>query len=165
MTETLVCLVRHAHAWDRTRWDGPDRLRPLDDTGRAQAESLVGLFAGQRFVHLMSSPSARCIATVAPLALARGMVVDVREELAEGMLWDDAEKIVLEAAAEGPAAVCVHGDVMRELIAQLVERGVPLSGSVADHAKGATWILGVVDGVIVSGRYVPPPGSPPGAGE
>ena len=67
---------------------------------------------------------------------------------------------MLEAAAEGPAVVCVHGDVMQELLADLAERGVELSGDVADHAKGATWILSVTDGVITSARYVPPPAGP-----
>jgi len=156
VNETPVYLVRHAQAGERARWDGPDRLRPLDDVGRAQAQALVGSFAGQTLVHLVSSPYARCIGTMVPLALARGMVVEVREELAEGMLWEYAEKIVLEAAVEGPAAVCVHGDVLQDLIAELAERGVPLSGDVADHAKGATWILGVADGAIASARYVPP---------
>jgi broad specificity phosphatase PhoE len=160
VSETVVYLVRHAHAGARARWEGPDRLRPLDDVGRAQAQALVGLLAGQPFVHLVSSPYARCIGTMVPLALARGMVVEVREELAEGTLWELAEKIVLEAAAEGPAAVCVHGDVMQELVADLGERGVPLSGDVAKHAKGATWILGVTDGVIASARYLPAPARP-----
>lgn len=160
MTETLVYLVRHAQAGERARWDGPDRARPLDDTGRAQADALVGLFAGQPFVHLVSSPYARCVGTMVPMALARGMVVEVREELAEGMLWEYAEKIVLEAAAEGPAVVCVHGDVMQELIAELAGREVPLSGDVSDHAKGATWVLAVADGVIASARYLPAPADP-----
>jgi 8-oxo-dGTP diphosphatase len=157
VNETPVYLVRHAEAGGRAGWDAPDRLRPLTDVGRAQAQALVGQVDRQAFVHLLSSPYARCIETMAPLALARGMVVEVREELAEGPIWEYAEKVVLEAAAEGPAAVCVHGEVMRELIAELAEREVPLSGDVADHAKGATWILGVVDGMIASARYVPPP--------
>jgi 8-oxo-dGTP diphosphatase len=159
VNETLVYLVRHAQAGERARWDGPDRIRPLDDVGVVQSQALVGLFAGQPFVHLVSSPYARCIGTMVPLALVRGMV-EVREELAEGALWELAEKIVLEAAAEGPAAVCVHGDVMRELLAALAEREVSLSGDVADHAKGATWILSVTDGVITSARYLPPPPAP-----
>ena len=157
MSETLVYLVRHGQAGERARWDGPDRVRPLDDAGRAQAQALVRLFAGQPFAHLVSSPFARCVATMVPLALARGMVVEVREELAEGMLWEYAEKIVLEAAVEGPAAVCVHGDAMRELVAELADRGVPLVGDVGEHAKAGTWILDVADGAIGSGRYLPPP--------
>jgi hypothetical protein len=37
----LLLLVRHAHAGDKHRWQGPDRLRPLSLAGQAEAAGLV----------------------------------------------------------------------------------------------------------------------------
>ena len=83
-------------------------------------------FAGQPLTQLVSSPFRRCTQTFEPLARARDPPVDPRDELAEGQPWEYLEKVVLEAEGEGPTAVCVHGDVLRELMRDLLERGVAL---------------------------------------
>ncbi|HET6213703.1 MAG TPA: NUDIX hydrolase, partial [Micromonosporaceae bacterium] len=49
----VVLLIRHASAGRRGSWPGPDKARPLDDTGVAQAEALaelLALFAPTRLV-------------------------------------------------------------------------------------------------------------------
>jgi hypothetical protein len=37
----MLLLVRHAHAGDKSRWQGPDSLRPLSPAGQAEAAGLV----------------------------------------------------------------------------------------------------------------------------
>jgi broad specificity phosphatase PhoE len=153
---TFVHLIRHAQAGDRERWRGPDEARPLTKGGRRQASRLAELFTDEPFVQLLSSPFARCVQTLEPLALARGLRIDTRDELSEGQPWEYVEKLVLEAEVAGPTAVCVHGDVMRELIQDLIERGVVGGGS-GDVRKGSTWVLGVSDGAIISARHIGAP--------
>ena len=89
--------------------------------------------------------------------MARALPIEIRDELAEGISPAYVEKFVIEAATEGAAVLCVHGDGLRALLQGLVERDVQLAGGPADQAKGSTWYLRVVDGVIESGRYEPPP--------
>jgi 8-oxo-dGTP diphosphatase len=154
---TPVFLVRHAFAGDRAHGNGPDDRRPLSEEGRLQAEALAEASADQPFAHLLSSPSLRCIQTLAPSAEARGLQIEARDELAEGRPLDYIEKVVLEAAAAGPAVVCVHGDGMQHLVGELFDRGAAMAGDREDHDKGGTWVLEVRDGAIRTGRYIPPP--------
>jgi 8-oxo-dGTP diphosphatase len=156
MSGVLVYVIRHAEAGDPRRWEGPDEARPLSDGGRRQAEHLVELFADQPFGQLVSSPFLRCVQTLEPLAETRGLPIEPRDELAEGRPWEYLEKVILEAEGEGPAAVCVHGDALRALMGDLFERGISQR---VDHAfrKGATWVIEVRDGAVVSARHMPAP--------
>jgi 8-oxo-dGTP diphosphatase len=116
-----LLLVRHASATARGAWSGADRLRPLDEHGRSQATKLVEVLAGHRLERVSSSPSVRCIQTVEPL----GLPVDCREELAEHAGLKGLEAV----AGEGPGALCVHGDVLAELLgAPAAEGSVTLLG-------------------------------------
>jgi 8-oxo-dGTP diphosphatase len=114
------------------------------------------LFADEPFVQLVSSPFLRCVQTLEPLAEARGLSIDLRDELCEGRPWDYLEKLILEAEGEGATAVCVHGDVLRGLMSDLFERGVGRRAN-QSFRKGVTCVLEVRDGVIVSAQHVPAP--------
>ena len=76
--------VRHARAGDREKWEGDDRLRPLDRKGRRQAEGLVELLAEYPIERLLSSPYLRCVQSFEPLAQARGLEIEQVAELGEG---------------------------------------------------------------------------------
>ena len=65
----LALLVRHAVAGDRRKWSGDDRLRPLDRRGRRQASALPEALSGFPVSRILTSPAARCIGTVEPLAM------------------------------------------------------------------------------------------------
>lgn len=103
-----MLIVRHASAGERDDWEGDDRLRPLDTRGFAQAARLVELLDGHEILRVLSSPARRCVQTVEPLAHARGLDVEVREELAEERQSGDGAEFVQSLCGED-VAVGVHG--------------------------------------------------------
>ena len=124
----IVYLVRHATAGHRASWEGDDRIRPLDERGRRQAEGLVELLARRDFERIVSSPAVRCVGTVVPHANARGMEVEGSEALAEGAGREAALELFRSAGV--PLVASVHGDMVEELT--------------GDHAKkGSTIVLEV----------------------
>ena len=117
---------------------------------------MVELLANEPFTQLLASPFLRCTETLEPLAAARSLPIETRDELAEGQPWEYLLKVVLEAEGEGPTAICVHGEAMRALMQDLSDQGVARRGR-GDFRKGSTWVLGVRDGAVVSARHVPAP--------
>jgi 8-oxo-dGTP diphosphatase len=103
-----VLLVRHASAGDRGDWEGDDRARPLDEQGKLQADRLVRLLDAYRIDRIVSSPAARCVATVEPPARARGLAIEVREELAEEHQSSEGAELV-RSLRGSDALVCGHG--------------------------------------------------------
>ena len=114
-------MIRHARAGKRAEWDGVDRLRPLDDRGRVQADRLVEQISDRDFRLILSSPSLRCVQTVQPLAAARGLTVEEDEALAEGS-GAAAALAALRAVGE-PVVACVHGDLLAELVGEKTPKG------------------------------------------
>lgn len=110
-------LLRHASAGHRTRWDGHDVARPLDDRGRRQAFELVELL--RPYVRrIVSSPYVRCVETVEPLAAALGVPVEEDERLAEG-----ADGSASELLSEDGVVCCTHGDVVEALVGRGLKKG------------------------------------------
>jgi 8-oxo-dGTP diphosphatase len=111
-----MLLVRHAWAGHRETWDGDDdRERPLDGLGREQASALVELVEPFPIEAILTSPYLRCVATVEPLAAARGLEVECRDELTEEQQHADGPAF-LRAFAGRDVLVCGHGGL---------EQGVP----------------------------------------
>ena len=154
-----VFLIRHAEAGDRTRWSGPDALRPLTAEGRRQAQGLVRLLSGADIHGVVTSPHVRCRQTVEPLGADRGLAVEDDPRLAEG--GDIAEALELLATNDG-AAMCSHGDIVKAAVCHLHDEGRPLDGGL-QWQKGSTWAFEVGGGTILAGRYLPPPDA--GTGE
>lgn len=151
-------LVRHAKAGRRSEWDGPDRLRPISDAGRRQADGLVELLAGCRVRRIVSSPYARCVETVQPLADRLGLTVEEDDALAEGANVDDAIALVA-AVASVDGVLCSHGDVIPAVLDELARvDGLYLAHDIP-FAKGSTWVLDGPARPFVSARYVDPPPS------
>ena len=115
-------LVRHASAGRREVWSGSDRLRPLDDRGRRQAEGLMAALAGYPGERILSSPYIRCTGTVLPLAAQRGLDVEERLELGEGASRELALALVGEVEGSG-LVVCTHGDVVEDLLGDGMSKG------------------------------------------
>jgi 8-oxo-(d)GTP phosphatase len=117
----VILLIRHAWAGDKDHWPGDDRLRPLDERGRRQAEALVELLADYEIDRLVSSPYDRCVQTLAPLAAARGVDVEPREELSEERQEDDGAAFVRQL--DGSPAVSCHGGLSWSLVGESQKKG------------------------------------------
>ncbi|MGZ8600357.1 MAG: NUDIX hydrolase [Actinomycetota bacterium] len=153
--EATAYLVRHGKSGARSAWTEDDRLRPLSKAGRRQADALVTAFRGLDVERVVSSPYVRCVQTVRPLALDRGLPVETSDALAEGAAPEQALAL-LEEAVRTPTVFCAHGDIVPAVVLHLAERGAELEGE-RDWKKGSVWALERRDGRVVRARYMPPP--------
>ena len=97
----------------------------MDDRGRRQAEALVEALADYDFDRIVSSPYVRCVQTVEPLAKARGLEIELDEQLGADRLHEVPQ--VLERLKGQNAVLCTHGDL-------------PWLGDLK-FKKGSTWVL------------------------
>lgn len=151
-----VLLVRHAVAVARDGWDGDDAGRPLTDRGRRQAAGLVEHLGPYRPVMVRSSPSVRCIDTVAPLATAAGLDVEPADDLAEGSGRAATGLVRSLVQAPGAVVLCTHGDVIPDVLVALDRDGARIRDE-GRCEKGSTWVLDLDGHGRVLGRYLPPP--------
>jgi phosphohistidine phosphatase SixA len=140
----IVLLVRHGRAGERSKWEGDDRLRPLDKKGHRQAEGLVELLRPYAVDRILSSPYVRCVQTVEPLAGARELPLEEAEELAEGRERADVLGLLEMADAECPV-LSTHGDVVVELLGEELK-------------KGETQVLELAGGKLRQRERLPRPG-------
>ncbi|MBD3782817.1 MAG: NUDIX hydrolase [Micrococcales bacterium] len=122
-------VVRHAHAVGRGAWSDPDdTLRPLDGPGHARAAALVDVLGAYAPERVVSSPSVRCVDTVAPFAAAAGLRVRTRPGLSEEGFAEDPAKAPRRVqkllAAGHPVVLCSHGPVLPAVLDVLT----PLAG-------------------------------------
>ena len=120
-----VILLRHASAGNRDAWEGDDMLRPLDKRGRKQAKALRDELRARGVKQVVSSPSVRCLQTVAPL----GLEIVPDERLAEGA--PGAETRALLASLDN-AVACTHGDVVENVLGRSLKKG---AGVVLDGGR------------------------------
>jgi broad specificity phosphatase PhoE len=147
--------IRHAKAGSRSHWEQDDRIRPLSSSGVKQAEALVSVLAPFPISAVFSSPYLRCVQTVEPLARARRLAITKTASLAEGSGLTGAMRFI-EDAKLGDTVLCTHGDVLQELVDDLVQRRV-VKASQGGLDKGSTWVVEVEKGSPVRARYIPPP--------
>jgi phosphohistidine phosphatase SixA len=147
--------IRHAKAGSRSHWEQDDRMRPLSKSGIKQAEALVSVLAPYSISAVFSSPYVRCMQTVEPLARARRLVITETPSLAEGSGLRGALRFI-EDAKLGDSVLCTHGDVVQELVDDLIRRRV-VKDSQGGLDKGSTWVVEVEKGSPVRARYIPPP--------
>ena len=156
IASSQVFLVRHAKAGDRDAWTEPDEVRPLSPKGRLQAEALVTAFADIELKRILTSPYLRCRQTVQPLAVRRGMKVEIAPELSEGAKTEDAVARVDDAAGSGPSVLCSHGDVIPAVIEWLLSQGMAIEGE-PGWKKGSIWALDREGTRFVRARYLGTP--------
>jgi 8-oxo-dGTP diphosphatase len=146
-----LLLVRHAVALRRGEWKRPDHLRPLTPRGYDQADRLPEVLATFAVDRILSSPSVRCVETVQPLAAKLGLPIEEVGALAEGA-GPSAAALLEGAGAGAVVVVCSHGDVIPDLLRELVPT-VDVDGDAFACDKASTWL---VDGDGAA-RYLPPP--------
>lgn len=131
-------VVRHVKAGDRSRWAGADHDRPISKAGRKQADALARRLAGENVSTLIASPSLRCVQSLEPLAQLARRKVEEDDRLAEGSSIEDSMAVARNAPDR--AVLCSHGDVIPDLIAALVRRGMELTNQ-PDWRKATLWTL------------------------
>ncbi|BCJ54641.1 NUDIX hydrolase [Actinoplanes sp. NBRC 14428] len=142
---SLTVLVRHAHAGRRKDFAGPDPLRPIDDRGRAEAETIgvaAALFAPRR---LIAATPLRCRQTLEPLARTLGLPI-----VADGAFAEPGDAAEIPARVKTAAArlvelrdgertaICSQGKVIPGLLASLDGADDP---EPYRTAKGDGWVL------------------------
>lgn len=156
MTSLLV--VRHGHAGDREKWDGPDERRPLTRKGRRQAVGLIERLADFEVSRILSSHYVRCLGTVVALAGERRLSIEVHPALAEGASVLEASALVAEVAGT-TTVLCTHGDVVWNLVVGLAHHPVGTGAEAGEDlpmAKGSTWVIEAGSGRLTAARYLPP---------
>jgi 8-oxo-(d)GTP phosphatase len=116
-----LIVVRHATAGHRDSWEGDDRLRPLDDRGRVQADELVKVLSGHTIDRIVTSPTVRCVQTIEPIARARKLEIEPRDELGEERQVPDGVGLALSLLTE-EALVCCHGGFPEALAGERLKK-------------------------------------------
>ncbi len=147
-------VVRHAKAGSRGHWDQDDRLRPLSKKGIEQAEALVSALEPFTVASIFSSPFLRCVQTIEPLARARGLSIKQTATLAEGHGLTGLMEFIGDPNL-GRAVFSTHGDIVWELVEELVKQKVIKPGE-GGYEKGSTWVVEADKGRFVDARFIPP---------
>jgi len=139
-----MLLLRHASAGERLSSPGVDRFRRLDEEGRATARQLVWSLADREITEIVSSPLARCVETVVPIAASRGLVVNQRWELEPDSALEDVTTLLLDLPET--TLVCTHREIFELLL-----------GWDAPCEKGAIWVLEKNTRELVPTLYIEAP--------
>jgi phosphohistidine phosphatase len=118
--ELELYLLRHAHAGDSSKWDGPDSERPLSPKGRRQASRLGAFLAERGFAPdaIVTSPKLRARQTAELVADAIGLAVSVDERLV-GDLDPDIVGAIAEHVGGTSVVLVGHDPDFSELLATL----------------------------------------------
>ncbi len=147
-----MLLLRHASAGTRLSSPEIDSWRRLDEGGRTVARQLVWAFADREITRIISSPLARCVESVVPLAESRRLVVEQRWELSPDVALDDILTLLVDLPDS--SIVCTH----REVFEKLLGWDVPCE-------KGGAWVLERNGPELVPTLYLEPPSSVTAADE
>ncbi len=154
--QSVIVLVRHAKAGRRVDWNGDDSERPLDQTGRRQAERLVGFIEAFAPERIVSADRTRCVQTVEPLARRTGLEIEIAPAFADEAYLAEPDVARTELLALAKAArstvICSQGDAVPGLVAGL-NRHPSLEPFTT--RKGGVRLLAFSDGELISGDYYP----------
>jgi phosphohistidine phosphatase len=115
---TELYLLRHAHAGDAAKWDGPDDVRPLSPKGERQSERL-GRFlaaAGFRPDAIVTSPKARALQTAEIVGAALDVEIRVDERLGAPLDLVALEAILFDAGDPRRPVLVGHDPDFSELL-------------------------------------------------
>jgi phosphohistidine phosphatase SixA len=139
-----MLLLRHASAGVRLSSPGIDRFRRLDDAGRVVARQLVWSLADREITRVVSSPLARCVESVVPIAESRHLLVESRWELEPDVPLDDL--LTLLDDLPETSLVCTHREAFEKLL-----------GWDVTCETGGAWVLERKDAELVPALYLAPP--------
>jgi 8-oxo-(d)GTP phosphatase len=139
-----VLLLRHASAGERLSSPGIDQFRRLDEAGRVVARQLVWALADREITRIVTSPLARCVESVVPLAESRRLVVEHRWELTPDATLDDLVTLLVDLP--DTALACTHREAFEKLL-----------GWDVTCDKGGAWVLERNGAELVPALYLAPP--------
>jgi phosphohistidine phosphatase len=115
-------LLRHAHAGNPDRWEGPDEARPLSDKGRRQVDRLAQLLVAVGFETdaLITSPKTRALQTAEPIGTALGVEIRVDDRLAGGLDAGTVAAILADAGDPRRPVLVGHDPDFSWLLSSLV---------------------------------------------
>ena len=148
-------IERHAKAGSRSHWPEDDRLRPLNKKGVKQAQELVTVLEPFPIAAVYTSPFLRCVQTVEPLAKAHKLPIKQTSMLAEGHGLAGAMQVMQHPKLDH-AVLSTHGDIMWELVEELVQQRVIKPGT-GGFDKGSTWLVDMEDGAFTRARFISAP--------
>jgi len=123
-----MLLLRHASAGEPMSPPWLDRERSLDGLGRVQARDLRQALAGSPIERIVTSPHARCVETVRPLASLVGLELERHDALVPNGSRKSALALLEKLPVE--SLLCTH----REVIERLFDGAVRCE-------KGGAWVL------------------------
>ncbi len=151
----MIYLIRHASAGARCNFERNDFERPLDAHGVLEAEQLNEALCSQPIQKVLSSRAVRCQQSVAPLARHLNLEIEVEPDLFEGSHAAATALIKEMLNAPYDVVACSHGDVIPEILGDLINEGLQIRGG-RSCAKGSIWALSSSEGQL-SGSYYSSP--------
>lgn len=138
-----LLLVRHTHAQARSAFRGDDdRKRPRSPRGHERAERLRDLLGAWAPERVVSSPSTRCVQTVAPFVEHTETRLRTKKALSEEGFSAAPHKVErqLDKALERalPVVLCTHRPLVPMLVGRLSSR--------ASKGSAARRVLGGIKG-------------------
>jgi len=155
-TDTLI-ILRHAKALERGDWDSDDSLRTLNESGLAQAQSLISHLAPFAINEIYTSDFTRCVQTVSPLGESRGLVVSKVPSLNEATFESDPERSISFANAlkqdERNILICSHNPVIPTMLRGILNTKLK-NKDLIKLEPGDAWLVHRVKGEIVALDYL-----------
>jgi 8-oxo-dGTP diphosphatase len=155
-TDTLI-ILRHAKALERGDWDSDDSLRTLNESGLAQAKSLIDHLAPFGIDEIYTSDFTRCVQTVSPLGESRGLVVSKVPSLNEATFESDPERSISFANAlkqdERNILICSHNPVIPTMLRGILNTKLK-NKDLIKLEPGDAWLVHRVKGEIVALDYL-----------
>jgi 2,3-bisphosphoglycerate-dependent phosphoglycerate mutase len=123
---------------------GEERTRKLSKDGELDAEKVAKLMLNEKIDVIVSSPFARSIQTIEPIATTRNIKIELYEELKERMIkgnyklpWEEVEPAIKKSFEDKD--YCLPGG---ETTRQAQERAVPIIKQLLKEYEGQSIVLG-----------------------
>lgn len=154
--ETVAVLVRHAKAGDKSEWSGDDTLRPLEKSGRTQAEMLAPMLRAFGVSRLHSAPRVRCEQTLGPIADELGLDICVEPALSDEAYLDSpaqaVQRLLEIAGSGGVAAISSQGTAIPGMLDEIAAAAGITIGDTFTKKAGA-WVLGFSGATLLYADY------------
>jgi 2,3-bisphosphoglycerate-dependent phosphoglycerate mutase len=144
---TTIFMIRHAES---PFIFGEERTRKLSKHGELDAEKVAKLMLSEKIDVIVSSPFARSIQTIEPIATTRNKKIELYEELKERMIkgnyklpWEEVEPAIKKSFEDKD--YCLPGG---ETTRQAQERAVPIIKQLLKEYEGQSIVLGTPGNIM-----------------